>query len=370
MKVSIRKTQEEFISEIYSLNPNLKILNEYVNSNGIIKCYCEKHNVYFEKIASRLLKYPSCKQCSSENYSRATSMTYDDFLAKFNKIHKNIEIVDEFVNTMSDLTAKCLVDGHIWTTRGNRLLNGHGCPKCAGQHVTNDDFLNKVKEANLNFLPLEKYKNTKTKLLCKCLIDGHEWKCLPNDLFKISGCPQCKKEKMIKLFSKSNDDFVHELYIKNKDVEILGEYKNIKTKIKTRCLIHDHIWDASPNHLLNGHGCPQCVESVGEKKIRNILENKNILFTTQKTFDGCADKNKLRFDFFLDEYNICIEYNGKQHYEPIKHFGGNESFIETERRDNIKREFCKLNNIELIEIKYTEYKNIENILLELFQTRM
>ena len=29
-------------------------------------------------------------------------------------------------------------------------------------------------------------------------------------------------------------------------------------------------------------------------------------------------------DFYLPKYNLFIEYNGKQHYEPIEYFGGQQ----------------------------------------------
>ena len=60
------------------------------------------------------------------------------------------------------------------------------------------------------------------------------------------------------------------------------------------------------------------------------------------------------FDFYLIDYNICIEYDGLQHYKEIKSWGGNSQFIISKKRDNIKNEFCLNNNIRLIRIKYDE----------------
>ena len=65
--------------------------------------------------------------------------------------------------------------------------------------------------------------------------------------------------------------------------------------------------------------------------------------------------------------NIGIEYQGKQHYEPVEFFGGEEQFLLNQKRDNIKREYCDKNNIPLLELKYTlsnkEIKeNIANII--------
>lgn len=61
--------------------------------------------------------------------------------------------------------------------------------------------------------------------------------------------------------------------------------------------------------------------------------------------------------FYLTDYNLAIEYQGEQHYRPIDYFGGKEKFEVQQKRDNIKRDYCKNNNINLLEIPY--YKNVE-----------
>jgi hypothetical protein len=59
-----------------------------------------------------------------------------------------------------------------------------------------------------------------------------------------------------------------------------------------------------------------CLHLKGEEKIAKILEELNLVFIRQKNFEDLKSKlgNYLYFDFFLPEYNICIEYQGEQHY--------------------------------------------------------
>jgi hypothetical protein len=64
----------------------------------------------------------------------------------------------------------------------------------------------------------------------------------------------------------------------------------------------------------------------------------------------------------LPEFNIIVEFDGIQHYEPIDFFGGKESFIKQVRNDEIKNEYCLKNNIKLLRIPYWEFRNIESIL--------
>ena len=77
-------------------------------------------------------------------------------------------------------------------------------------------------------------------------------------------------------------------------------------------------------------------------------------FTRQKRFAGCKYKSYLPFDFYLPNYNICIEFQGPQHYMPIDFFGGTSSYILQVKKDTIKKEYCEKNNIPLICIKYTD----------------
>ena len=109
------------------------------------------------------------------------------------------------------------------------------------------------------------------------------------------------------------------------------------------------------NHLKSGEtkSCG-CMLSFPEEQIASILTDNGINFTKQKKFDGLKYKHILRFDFYLPDRNLVIEYNGLQHYEPIKHYGGEEDFKKRQERDRIKREYCAANNIEYIVIKYNE----------------
>ena len=98
-----------------------------------------------------------------------------------------------------------------------------------------------------------------------------------------------------------------------------------------------------------------CVKSQGEQEIAQILQNNNISYTKEKTF---SDLNRLRYDFYLPEYNRLIEFDGKQHYEANDFFGGQEAFLSQQERDQIKNEYAKQHNVELVRIPYTKRGSI------------
>ena len=111
----------------------------------------------------------------------------------------------------------------------------------------------------------------------------------------------------------------------------------------------------------NTQGCLCERMSHGERQIANILKSLSINFITQKTFVDMKNEinnSSLKMDFYLPDYKCCIEYNGIQHYEPIDYFGGKEEFKNRLQLDSLKREYCKQNNIKLIEIPYTDYDEI------------
>jgi very-short-patch-repair endonuclease len=83
---------------------------------------------------------------------------------------------------------------------------------------------------------------------------------------------------------------------------------------------------------------------------------------SKKRFNECRNVRELPFDFYLPKLNICIEYDGLQHFSPIDKWGGDDRFSNIKTSDNIKNNFCIQNNIKIIRIPYTEYDNIDNIL--------
>ena len=117
---------------------------------------------------------------------------------------------------------------------------------------------------------------------------------------------------------------------------------------------------------MNGYGCKKCnfsKISKGEKGIIEFLKKNNIEFIHQHKFNDCIGiSNKLPFDFYLPKYNTCIEFDGRQHFESVKKFGGEKNFLDIQRTDNIKNKYCLNNNIKLIRISYLNLKNINEIL--------
>ena len=149
---------------------------------------------------------------------------------------------------------------------------------------------------------------------------------------------------------------------KNYDYSLV-EYKNSYTKVKIICPTHG-VFEQKAMHHYSGAGCPNCKNSRGETKISVFLKENNINFTPQKRFNECRIVYPLPFDFYIPDLNMCIEYDGQQHFKAIETWGGIENLIEIQNRDKIKTDFCNKNNIILHRIKYDD--NINNKLKTIF----
>ena len=113
--------------------------------------------------------------------------------------------------------------------------------------------------------------------------------------------------------------------------------------------------------------CAICskAESRGETRIRNFLEEKGIDFKQEYWFDDCKNPETdypLRFDFYLPNRNLLIEYDGIQHFEPVEPWGGGENLNVIKSHDKLKNEYANCEKIELVRISYKQFDEIENIL--------
>ena len=101
---------------------------------------------------------------------------------------------------------------------------------------------------------------------------------------------------------------------------------------------------------------------VSETALYNLI--KNTFTNTMVIHQGCPQwLGKQRFDIYIPEYNIAIEYQGIQHFKPIEVFGGVEGYEKTVERDNRKKQLCEENNCKLIYV--IEGYNSEIVLQEI-----
>ena len=97
-----------------------------------------------------------------------------------------------------------------------------------------------------------------------------------------------------------------------------------------------------------------CKESKGERQIRQHLLEHGVKFIPQYKFKECKNKKELSFDFFLPDHNMCIEFDGRQHFMAIDRWGGDKGFKDQLINDKLKNDFCKDNDVNLLRISYKD----------------
>lgn len=225
---------------------------------------------------------------------------------------------------------------------------------------THEEFIKQMNTINSNIEILSQYQNNKTKVNCKCKICNHQWEARPDNLLHW-GCPKCrlvkignKNRKTLEQFIKQSNKVHNQKYNYDK-----VNYIRDDIKVTITCPVHGDFEQTPSNHLQK-HGCPKCSTSKGELFIEEYLTKQNIVFKKQYCINIPVTINPsglAYIDFYLPDYNAFIEYNGRQHYIPIKYFGGELELEHQKNRDNYVKDFCKDNNYTLVEIPYTMKDN-------------
>lgn len=297
-------------------------------------------------------------------------LTQEQFIERCKIIHPEYnysKIV--YINSRTDITVTCETHGDFKTTP-NRFIMGAkcGCPKCnpsaLKDSLTKEIFIERCKRYFPNYdYSKVIYTNQYNKIEVTCDVHKHTWFSIAKDLMNGHGCPLCGRESSNNKQRSSLNEFIvkaNEIHNNKYDYSKVL-YVNSKTKVEIICPIHGSFMQSPGNHINQKQGCPKCHEcySKGELSIKNYLDSCKVVYVQQYPINYKGNQSGItKIDFYLPNHNIFIEYNGMQHYIPVDYFGGELKFQKQIHRDNFLRNYCKDNNIKLIEIRYDE--NVSN----------
>jgi Zn finger protein HypA/HybF involved in hydrogenase expression/very-short-patch-repair endonuclease len=338
-------TKSEFI-QISNKRHNNKYdysVSNYINSQLKVEIICPEHGV-FNQIANAHMRGQGCSKCNG-----GIKYTTSEFVKKATKVHNGFYDYSNciYIDNFTKLEINCPNHGKFKQLSNNHL-SGQGCPKCKGKSLTNEEFIDRCKKIHNN-----KYDYTETlytgainKIKIKCNTHGFFSQKASNHINLKQGCPKCAD-----VLISNTEEFI------KKSVEVHGDlydyknvfYKNAKTNVEIICKKHGSFYQSPTKHL-SMQGCPVCRLSKGELKLMSLLSKYSVDFLTQHKFE---DFN-LVFDFYIPSKNIAIEYDGIQHFKPIKHFGGQKSFESQKVRDKQKDEYCRRKSICLLRIPYDQ----------------
>ncbi|PET65156.1 hypothetical protein CN514_12360 [Bacillus sp. AFS001701] len=347
------------------------ISNEYI---GIYEkldfiCGCGKP---FQKsfFAFKYNKQYQCKSCGFARTRDSMSLNIEE-IKRYVEKHTNCKLVStEYKSNREKLDFICECGNPFQKSfekfKGrNEIL----CKTCGrlkqmeARKLTFETVFKFVDENSNCVLISKEYKNAHTKLefLCSC---GKKFK-KTFDKFMSRNQRQCKKcgYHNISIIKTLNFEDVKKFVEEHSDCILKStEYIDYYSELEFECKCGKMFKTSYDNFKhTDRRRCITCtkIRSKGEFKIQSYLLKNNIKFEEEYRFPDCKYKNTLPFDFYLPDLNICIEFDGKQHFEEVF---VNQDLKAQKKRDKVKTKYCKDNKIELIRIPYYEYKNINEIL--------
>lgn len=276
-------------------------------------------------------------------------LTTEEFILKSKEIHGN-KYDYSLTNYINNSTlVKIIYEGNIYYQNPNNHLRGFKCENIKG--LTTEEFILKSRKIHGDKYDysLVDFKNVRSKikiiyngLIYEQLAYAHLHGKSPEMVsIKITNCEFIRRSKEI-----HGDIFDYSL------LECNGNKNNIKL------IYNGVIYEQCVSDHLSGH-LPMNINiisnsSKGEKNVMKFLENNNIKYIREYKFKDCKNINYLRFDFYLPDYNLLIEYDGRQHFESVDLFGGREGFERRKLNDEIKNKYCIKNGIHLLRISHSE----------------
>lgn len=337
-----KKTLQQFIREARKTHGDKYDYSQasYETGHTPTKIICPEHGIFWQMPYTHIkgAECPACAGCQR--------ITPKIFLQRVPEIHQHKYDYSKvsFQSLKDFVTIICPIHGE-YQQRASVHLRGYGCPECGGsKRLTTEDFIekaNKVHEYKYDYSKSD-YINTATKVCIICPDHGEFWQ-VPNNHLLGAGCPKCA--------GKYNDlEFFIERARKihgNKYDYSKAKYVASNEKICITCPNHGEFWQTPSGHM-HGQGCPMCNQSYLERNVMHFLNIHKIKFEPQKTFDWLYSVKSLRLDFFLPEYGVAIECQGRQHFEPIDFFGGEEGLKNAMERDEIKKKLCEKHDIRVL----------------------
>ena len=297
-------------------------------------------------------------------------MDTKEFIKRARKIHNDEYTYEhtEFVDWNTKVIVTCKIHGDFEISPRHHIYRKHGCKECRGRHISEtkrysqEDVIKMFKEIHGDEYIYDNviYNGIDEDVEIICRKHGSFWQTPYNHIHKKCGCSKCRYEKLSEKFRLSIETLLK--YFKEKHGDkytyphLEEEFENNRSEITIVCKEHGEFKQKVLKHLL-GHGCQICNQSHLEQEISLFLDKHKIEYVRQQKFDWLKLNKPMSLDFYLPKYNVAIECQGEQHFEAIKHFGGDEEFELVLKRDKAKLNECNENGVKLL--YYAKYENDE-----------
>lgn len=339
--------------EIYGLKYDYEN-TVYINTAKKVLITCKEHGDFEQSPNGHLRGHKNnCPVCKNSK----TSKSFDTFLKRAEKFADKGFKYKNFKGLYKTVTVICPIHGETEQNSATHIASKNGCPACATVSMSNtaDNFINSSNKIHKNKFNYSKvvYVNSHIKVIIGCKKHGDFEQSPCDHLAGKNGCKECYKVSV----NNSKEGFIKKAVKKHGNIY---EYENVDyinaiEKVAIKCSEHG-IFMQSPSDHLKGCGCPTCGNSLLESKKLIIIDKflSRYKVEKEKKFNNCRHIQLLRFDRYIPSLNLCIEYDGQQHFKATKLWGGESHLQITNIRDNIKNDFCIKNGINLLRIKYNQ----------------
>ena len=370
---------------------------KYVKNDKKVIIICPKHGEFLQTPMTHL-RGNGCQKCGYEAIglklrrseplkSPKHRKTTEDFIKQATELQNGFYGYSKavYVNDKTPLIITCPKHGDFLQTPNKHLI-GHGCPKCRYEKSSKalrrdlESVISKAKEVHgdgtYDYSLITDYKNSKTKYPIICKKHGVFMQSMNAHIDWKQGCPICGKEKSIEARKLTNEEFLERASKRHKDISNYSFEKtdvthpNDNGKICITCKKHGDFWMLASN-FIHGQGCPTCQINRLEGSVRGLLEENGIPYEYQKRFDFLG---KQSLDFYLPNQNLSIECQGRQHFEPIDHYGGLQGYLVQKERDERKLTLCKENGIDILfysnidyDFPYDVIRSLDELLKKILQ---
>ena len=338
-----RSNKERFVAKCREMYGNYYDYSKvnYIHSKEKVCVICPEHGEFWVTPNAHM-RGSRCPVCYG-----TPKKTTEQFIEQARKVHGEKYNYSKVVynGNKSKVCIICPEHGEFWQNPLSHI-RGSKCPACS--HVlrmTQDNFIERgTKKHNGKYDYSKVLFEQSLKPVCIiCPEHGEFWQ-KPFHHLQGYGCPICGGSKRL-----TNEEFIQKARLVHEDKYDYSkvQYINTATKVCIICPEHGEFWQTPNNHLF-GAGCPTCPESKMEGEIRHLLLTNNIAFEQEKGFSWLVFRHRMFLDFFLPEYGVAIECQGKQHFCPTELFGGADFYNLTKERDAVKKRLCEEHGIRIL----------------------
>lgn len=380
MSVAVHGEKYSYDQIEFNQHPSMKIK---------VPIECPNHGTFMQSFSSHIYARSGCPHCGAWSAAAKRQLsipkTEQKFIADALATHGDQYTYEhvQYVNSHTPVTITCPTHGDFIKRPVKHLSSQEGCPGCSAtdriQRTTRfksfDEVIadaNQIHEHEYQYTAILQDNDhiaTTDRLLINCPIHGQFTQTINKHVYQRTGCRQCFTERNARTRSKTTEQFIKDsirTHGKRYSYDSV-DYRGAHQHVLITCPDHGLFSISPANHVLKQQGCNVCASSGPELIIRQWCIDNNIRYIQQYKPDGCVSPTtgaQLRFDFFLPDNNLLIEYDGIYHYQPIDHGTGTsvEDFHAGQHRDRTKTEYAKKNGIPLLRIPFFEKQSLSALL--------